>query len=171
MTEGCRSARSARRRLYRRGAAAPKDFAVRALGLHLMGLARFYGVSQKVAERWCRETEARPIRFDFSAATRRQWEVNPIRPRAAVKQPRPPRPVGRAGFCLRQLARPIPPPEASLHGRAAHHLRRFAIVYRCTENGAAEQSGAHWRYGNVVLTPDALLARAARFGWSEGCRA
>lgn len=49
---------------------------------------------------------------------------------------------------------------------AADFLRSFAPVYRCDERGRPHERGAHWRYGAVVLTPDELLQRAARRGFS-----
>jgi hypothetical protein len=44
-------------------------------------------------------------------------------------------------------------------------LRRICAVYRCTETGRADPKGKFWRFGNAVLTPDELIARAERKGW------
>ena len=45
---------------------------------------------------------------------------------------------------------------------AADTLRKFGAVFRCDERGRADHKGTHWRFGNVVLTGDELIARAER---------
>lgn len=46
--------------------------------------------------------------------------------------------------------------------QAADVLRRLGPVYRCNERGRADDRGAFWRIGNVVVDGDELMARAAR---------
>lgn len=51
---------------------------------------------------------------------------------------------------------------------AADFLRKFSPIYRCNERGRAdvgEGAKRFWRYGNVILTPDELMQRAAAKGW------
>ncbi|ALJ12618.1 hypothetical protein ATM17_12785 [Sphingopyxis macrogoltabida] len=49
---------------------------------------------------------------------------------------------------------------------AAQHLRRDAPTFRCDANGKANPKGKFWRFGNITLTEDDMLAKAERKGWS-----
>lgn len=48
---------------------------------------------------------------------------------------------------------------------AAQHLQRFAPVFRCSPDGAADPKGTHFRYGSSILTEAELFARAERKGF------
>lgn len=48
---------------------------------------------------------------------------------------------------------------------AAQHLRRDAPVFRCDADGQANPKGKCWRFGNLTLTEDEMLAKAERKGW------
>jgi hypothetical protein len=52
--------------------------------------------------------------------------------------------------------------ETTAEELAADVLRRFGPVYRCDEKGLAAQYGKLWRFGNIILDGDELIARAAR---------
>jgi hypothetical protein len=49
---------------------------------------------------------------------------------------------------------------------AAQHLRRDAPVFRADADGSANPKGKFWRFGNITLTEDEMLAKAERKGWS-----
>lgn len=48
---------------------------------------------------------------------------------------------------------------------AAQHLRRDGPVYRCDAAGKANPKGKFWRFGNITLTEEQMLAKAERKGW------
>ena len=48
---------------------------------------------------------------------------------------------------------------------AADHMRRFAPVYRCREDGTPDFVGQHYCYGRRVKTADELMSLARRHGW------
>ena len=77
-------------------------------------------------------------------------------------------PVNRRPNPLKQMGAPhkaiIRDKPRSIWDDAADVLRaeRWA-VYRCDEKGKADLKGRYWRAGNVILSPDDLLAKADRY--------
>lgn len=49
---------------------------------------------------------------------------------------------------------------------AAQHLRRDAPTFRADADGQANPKGKFWRFGNITLTEEDMLAKAERKGWS-----
>lgn len=134
----------------------PEDFTELAPTMYATRLAAHYGASHEMVARWARLTGVAPPK------------APPGRPRdkkAAVTRG-PVRLAANRGFdgpksaFITRLSR-----DDSLEGRAADHLRRYAAVYRCTETGRADQHGAWWRYGSVVIDAGELIERAMRKGW------
>lgn len=145
-----------------RPCAPPADFAERAAALHFVALCRHYGVSERRVRRWLAETGAEPQPFVRLSKAK---PATAKRPRGRPKRIRPWPPI-----LALPPHRPAPvtsPRDLSPEGRAADHLRRFAPCYRCDADGRAAREGGWWRYGNVVLAPDALRKRAARLGWCD----
>lgn len=50
---------------------------------------------------------------------------------------------------------------------AAQHLRRDAPVFRADADGQPNPKGKFWRFGNITMTEDEMLAKAERKGWRE----
>lgn len=121
----------------------PEGFARVAPTLTFTELQAHYSVSKGVVSRWLQETGTSPLRT--IAAPAKQAGKGNIRPS---------RGNGRSN--LVQFRAP------SDHDFAADELRRFCPVSRCDERGVYAQGGNFWRVGNVICTPDELLARAER---------
>lgn len=116
-------------------------------------LIAMFHASERTVARWRREAGA----FYTPPVTGRR--------RTASKAP--------SGF-LEKMGRPrgqifyVPPRDTTIEGQAAEVLRAYAPTYRCDRRGRQECpdiAKGFWRYGNVVLTPDELLQRAAAKGW------
>lgn len=109
-------------------------------------LTRLLGVGFKVIKRWISETEIEPVPYE------RKGIIPPNRKPQAFKQ---------LGTPHKAIIRDKP---RSIWDDAADVLRaeRWA-VFRCDENGKADQKGRYWRAGMVILTPDDLLSRADRY--------
>lgn len=134
----------------------PDDFAERAPHMTNKALCAHYRAKPYLVERWRSETGARYIR--------------PVKePRRRIYQPRE-KPVQQFTRQIGQpIGKPVPPPDGTMQGQAAHFLRSTAPVYRCDRRGRAEApdvAKAFWRYGNVLLTPDEMMQRAASKGWT-----
>lgn len=139
--------------------APPEDFATYATTVTNADLKAMHGVSESMISRWRRETGA-----------------SYVRPKK-LRQPKPkaePKPRKLPPSFLERMGKPkgqifyIPPRDTTLEGQAADVLRAYAPVYRCNECGrqdCAEARKRWWRYGNVILTPDELIQRAAAKGW------
>jgi hypothetical protein len=136
--------------------APPPDLGAQAKVMGMRALGRLYGVHHNIVRRWLSLAGIEAKRYDNSApkdghrgkgayhrqtlAQKRHWHAGP-------------QPHG------------IPARDGSMQGMAADHLRRTAATYRCDERGRARLDGEFWRHGNVLLTPDEMLERAARMGW------
>jgi hypothetical protein len=96
------------------------------------------------------------------AGIRRKFP-NPRRKRAKAR-------VSTLGLMGRPRAQIfLAPRDGTIEGRAAEVLRAYAPTYRCNEIGrqdCADERKCWWRYGNVVLTPDEMMQRAAAKGWA-----
>lgn len=137
----------------------PSDFAKKAALYDSSALMRLYCATRRTVQKWREATGA--------------YFVRPARP---VREPRP-RPVSfkrqapprRSPVIWKgPPAKALPPRDTTFEGQAAEVLRRVAPTHRCDERGRAGDNKAalrFWRFGNVVLTPDELLQRAAAKGW------
>lgn len=132
----------------------PDDFTTLALVTTKVGLVRHYGVHNHTVARWLRLTQIEPPAWERPRKEKapRQKATRTSRP-AAFRTP-------KQAHSFDTLRR-----ETTTDGLAADHLRRFCAVYRCNERGRADQDGAWWRYGNAILTPAELIARAERHGF------
>jgi hypothetical protein len=126
----------------------PNDLAELAAEMTLSQLVRHYHSHHDTVYRWLSIKGLKALKY---VPQRRQRKAAPTSRPIAVK-----RSYTAANYVPRDL---------SLDGQAADHLRRFCAVYRCTEKGAADQRGGFWRYGNAVLTPQEIVARAERHGF------
>lgn len=159
-------------------------------------LARHYGVNAKVVQRWrskvgltnprSRDNSLKPVPTDFDA-TAREMSNRDLRERYGVGFNTISRWRKERGIAApnikptahqyrkmpvaqkRSYAWSLPtvrPIDGSDDARAAAFLKRFATTYRCDEQGRYCEKGKLWRYGNVIQTPDEMIARAKRQGWS-----
>lgn len=119
----------------------PDDFAQVAPHLSRYAISRHYRTEYKVVDRWLRESGVKPGQRQHSFGT----------PRMTLA---PSRGTGKPMLAITRTT--------SIYDDAADILRRFAPVNRCNENGKYQQAGDFWRYGQIRLTPDELLERAAR---------
>lgn len=108
-------------------------------------LRRLLQADIKVIKRWIKETEIEPVPFD------RKGIIPPNRRPNLLKQ---------MGTPHKAIIRDKP---RSIWDDAADVLRHYGPVYRCDENGKADQKGRYWRAGMAILTPDDLLSRADRY--------
>lgn len=143
---------------------APAEFAELAPTLFIKELMARYHCGAKKVRRWLKECGVQPRPYDHAEAGRIRWRNVPRKERAKAFNRQPP-PRRRIWNYTGPKRKPLPEKDWSIHGQAADHLRRYAAVYRCGERGAANPQGDHYRYGNVVLTPDELLQRAQAKGW------
>lgn len=120
--------------------AVPDDLAERCAEMTKVELKRHYGRSEWTITRWLAET-------GLTAA-----QYVPVYSRPKLRYVRSP-----AHSNVASVKRDTGPEEM-----AAEALRRFAPVYRCDEQGRAAQYGKLWRFGNIILDGDELIARAAR---------
>jgi transposase-like protein len=130
---------------------APDDFAEVAPTMSQTELAAHYGiVNQRVIKRWSAETGAYP----------KAREYHPPKPTTAKSfGRRTVKPAGSAYLYMYDQHHKT----KTIYDDAADTLRRYGPVYHCTDTGLMDPKGAFWRVGNVVCTPDELLARAARY--------
>jgi hypothetical protein len=149
-----------RRRL---GAPPPDDFRDVAPTLYIRELMHHYRRGEKVIIRWLKESGVRSRPVDRVAQARAARANKPSKPQTFERQQPPPR--ARRIVYTGPKPKPLPERDWSLHGQAADHLRRIAPVYRCWATGAFNLKGDHYRFGNVILTPDELLQRAKAKGW------
>lgn len=108
-----------------------------------------YRCGFEVIDRWLAETGAKPMSYV-------EW-----RALTPVKSPIKPHPkVHAVGLSANLATARI----HTIHDIAADTLRRERFpVYRCDERGKQCVTGAFFRVGWSVLTPDELLAKAARY--------
>lgn len=129
--------------------AMPRDFSERVSQMKIADVAQSYGCGRRTVCRWLKEAGI-----------------------SLAAKPRPkPAPTGYRKLPASQkraYAWSLPtvrPCDGSSEGRAADFLRRFAPVYRCDESGRMTERGSRWRYGNAVLEPTELVARARGKGF------
>lgn len=127
----------------------PADFAQMAAFLTYTGLCNHYNTGRSAVDRWVSETGATPLVF-----VRKPSEAKP-------QAGKPSRGLYHAIGISSNIAAAAKPYTA--HDRAADTIRPYAAVYRCDERGKADLAGKFWRVGMVVVTPDELLERAARY--------
>lgn len=127
----------------------PADFAQMAAVLTYTGLCNHYNTGRSAVDRWVSETGATPLVF-----VRKPAEAKP-------KAGKPSRGLYHAIGISSNIAAAAKPYTA--HDRAADMIRPYVAVYRCDERGKQNDKGKFWRVGMVVVTPDELLARAARY--------
>ena len=108
-------------------------------------LRRLLKADIKVIKRWISETDIEPVPFDLKSI------IPPSRKPNTLKQ---------MGTPHKAIIRDKP---RSIWDDAADVLRHYGPVYRCDENGKADQKGRYWRAGMAILTPDDLLSRADRY--------
>lgn len=116
-------------------------------------LRKHCGCSFETLKRWLRETGVKPMSYV-------EWRaLNP------VKKPVKPRKSSRGAVHALGLPSNLAMARVStVHDIAADTLRRERfVVHRCNENGKYAQAGNFFRVGWSVLTPDQLLAKAARY--------
>jgi hypothetical protein len=132
----------------------PLDFTDNASRETIWGLRKIYGCGEKTIERWLAETGVKAQIYIPVPP------VNTRRPKLQ-KQQNGKISVSRMGSAERVFhGKKL----SSDHDVAADTLRRERwIVYRCDDRGRAAENGKFWRCGNLVLTPDELLAKAARY--------
>lgn len=130
----------------------PPDFLKVAPTMVIAELRKHYVCSFETLKRWIRETGAKPMRYA-------EWRaLNP------VKKPVQPRRPSRGAVHAIGLPSHIQQERIhTIHDVAAKTLARYAPTYRCNERGKVDVTGAFFRHGMTVLTPDELLARAARY--------
>lgn len=114
----------------------PDDFAAQVGGKTVNGLVDHYRTSRDCVERWLAETGLKPL------------------PKAARVNLTPTLGRGVNIAAIRTW---------TIYDDAAAAIQRHMPVYRCTKTGRADLDGTLWRVGNVICTPDELLARAARY--------
>lgn len=140
----------------------PHDFAQMAAAHGTKRLGQIYKASDETIRRWRKATGA----YYVKPASQPRESRPPRRKAVDFQRQAPSRrsPVVWKG----PPAKPMPPRDTTLEGQAADVLRAYGPVYRCNEIGrpdCADDRKQFWRYGNVVLTPDELLQRAAAKGW------
>lgn len=136
----------------------PEGFAENAPTMTTKALASLYKASGDTVRRWRKVTGAYFVKPPPVPKPPRR--VHEPKPAKVCLTSRMGRPRGQIFYC--------PPRDTSIEGQAAEALRAYAPTYRCNERGrqdCAEARKRWWRYGNVVLTPDELLQRAAAKGW------
>lgn len=166
----------------------PADFAeIAAKPMGITAMAAHWGMDRKVVLRWFKQTglplpkkyrpqgyNKRPVPADFAEhaphMTQGQLEAAYSASHGVVR-----RWLGDAGVSPRKvvvvpIARDRGPGYVNIapsqtygpEDAAADTLRKFGAVFRCDERGRADHKGKLWRFGNVVLTGDELIARAER---------
>lgn len=118
----------------------PDDFAVIAPAMSFQRLKAHYGCGYATLTRWLRETG-----ITHGKPAPKQGKIKPF---VVARHP------GYANLALFKTA--------DAEDLAADTLRKFGAVFRCDERGRADHKGKLWRFGNVVLTGDELIARAER---------
>lgn len=132
----------------------PPHFAQRAPTMLRTELLQHYRTSARTIDRWLKETGAEPLRRESRRVS------TPAYQRATIAQKR--KWNHRDGtLAIAALNR-----DTSTEGQAADHLRRFAPVYRCDEQGQMDAKGDYWRFGVPVLTGAELIERARRHGFN-----
>lgn len=127
--------------------AVPADFEAVLRRLGSQGAAKHYHASLGTVTRWRREIGMR------HQERARKPSMQPfVRPRAFSERPL-------------MIVR-----DHTAAGQAADYLRRFASVYRCTEDGKPSAKGLFWRRNLSVLTDEQIMATATRLGWKEYAR-
>ena len=122
----------------RRSIPCPEGFAENAQRMTNTTLSIKYDVSLSVIARWLRECGIKSNR------TLERW--------ASAKK-----------FTPKPVKSAIPPPKRTEKcDIAAEYMRRLMPVFRCGPTGKYMQGGSHYRVGTVVMTPDELIAEAAR---------
>lgn len=145
----------------------PKDFADKWAIMPIVKLAKHYRAGPNTVRGW-----AASLGLSRTSAFRsEEARAKPRPPKVAkpVKAKRLPdvTPIGRAGHTA-----PIDTYQRDMSpaGQAADYLRQFAPVYHCNAlgravdmlvNGKPNRDATHWRWGNVVLTSNELIERAA----------
>ena len=132
----------------------PLDFTDNARVQTVWGLRKIYGCGEKTIDRWLAETGVKAQKY---------IPIPPISARRATRQK-----VKRNRVTTARMGKVQPvfhgKQSASNYDIAADTLRRERwIVYRCNDKGLAAEKGKFWRCGTLVLTPDELLAKAARY--------
>jgi hypothetical protein len=120
----------------------PEGFTDAARRLTTEQLCERFGRSEWCIGRWRREAGIKPLRqartFDFSGMTGNKLSV------ASQHHQR----------------------DMTIAGQAADHLRRFAPVIRCNEQGHYDPTGHFWRRGSSTpLSAAEIIARAERQGF------
>ncbi len=125
----------------------PADFAEIAPTMLARDLCIHYQTGRHTLRRWLRETGISPLQY-----------VQPKKPKAAPKVKLLDRKTGLHGSNLLRIRR-----VTDIYQEAVETLQRAGWrVCRCNERGGAEEKGTHYRVGNLVLTPDEMLVKAAR---------
>jgi len=125
----------------------PDDFAELAETMTAAKLAKHYKVDWTTVRRWKQETGIE------TAAPVRTQQNNRLPSNAFAFK-------GSAAIPIVRDTRLF-----TLYDQAADTLRRERwAVHRCDDRGRYDEKGKLWRVGNVICTPDELLARAARYG-------
>lgn len=167
----------------------PADFAQVAPGLSAFAVRQHYNTTDAIVARWYREAGIdRPIVYsvpppsDFAematkltkSALRKHYDVGTAKiarwlvdaavdAKTYTPPPRHQRPkTPWSGYKLPH-GHFAAMRTTSIYEDAADVLRRFCPVYRCHENGKADEKGEFWRVGMSVLTPDELLERADKY--------
>lgn len=121
-----------------RGTPIPDDFRLQAPNMTRSQLMGHYGVTEGVVRRWEKKTGVKPL-------------------------------VARTtGFRFPKLNSDIPPPRRDTPQElAVEYLRRYMPVSRCSERGGFRLDGDHYRVGNTVMTPSAMMERASQMRAKE----
>ena len=124
----------------------PSDFAEKIKGgLRSVEAAHLYSASLSTITRWRAETGTGKQTFRTAQKIGRKRNL----PKKAAQFPPAKNNVSHADM-------------------AADFLRKRGPVSRCAENGVFSLTGSHWRCGNVILTDEEIIARAARHGFVRG---
>lgn len=171
----------------------PDDYAETAKLMHRNQLMQHYDCDERMISRWARKTGVKPVPFnrpgadakadvipaDFAdncakmtkSGLRQHYKsdkvliwikatgLKPLTPGEAAK-------IKNAERRERERIRHIQKVKHRIdvvHEVAAKTLARDAPTYRCNERGKVDVTGMHFRHGNVILTPDELLAKAERY--------
>lgn len=132
----------------------PDDFADNARVMNKWELRKHYGCGDIKVNRWLDLLGISAAKYH---PPRRESAPKAYKPRMTVR-------TGRAAGSSYLPMYDQQHKTKTMFDLAADTLRReHWVVYHATETGKPDPKGAYWRVGNVVCTPDELLARAARY--------
>lgn len=140
------------------GTTVPKDFTEFYAANSQKITAAHYGVAESTVARWA-----------AYCGVKRRGRIP--KPAPAPREPAPRQPRRSIPRPNRYQTAAVDRPAVALNApaQAAHYLRRYGPVYRCTAAGgpvdSTSKAATHWRRGASVLTDAEIVDRAMRNGW------